>query len=341
MEKPIVSVIVPVYKTEKYLERCVCSLQNQTLQDIEIILVDDGSPDNCPDMCDQFAAHDSRIKVVHKKNGGLSSARNAGMRLARGESIGFVDSDDDVEPDMYEKLWDTLQNQQVDFVMSDYLRVPVNESVYLKTLDLRPGRYNKEDLRREIFPSLIMGEQLDYGPLLSVCHCLYLAEFLKKKDLWFDEEVRWSEDNEFSARVGYQADSFYYLKGEGLYHYRQNPGSITTGYRPGSWTVYCVMNQHLRENFEHTADYDFERQLKLHLIYYACNCIDQAGSLPPRMTRREICRILCTPQLTATFQGFYTPEVPWKLKVQLWLMRHRCTLALHALVSKRKRERHA
>ena len=114
-----VSIVVPVYKTEKYLERCVCSLQNQTLQDIEIILVDDGSPDNCPDMCDQFAAHDSRIKVVHKKNGGLSSARNAGMKVASGKYIGFVDSDDDVEPDMFAFMLKEAENNAADFVMSD------------------------------------------------------------------------------------------------------------------------------------------------------------------------------------------------------------------------------
>ena len=88
---PKVSIVVPVYKVEKYLVRCVCSLQNQTLRDIEIILVDDGSPDSCPEMCDALAAQDSRIRVIHKKNGGLSSARNAGLKVASGKYVGFVD----------------------------------------------------------------------------------------------------------------------------------------------------------------------------------------------------------------------------------------------------------
>lgn len=329
---PRVSIVVPVYKTERYLERCVASLQNQTLRDIEILLVDDGSPDGCPEMCDRFAAEDSRIKVIHKKNGGLSSARNAGMREARGNYIGFVDSDDDAEPDMYEKMLAVMEAEHADFVMSDYLRITGSGSTFLKTLDLRPGRYDKEDLRREIFPSLIMGEQVDYGPLLSVWHCLYRAEFLKKNNLWFDEEVRWSEDNEFSARVGYLADRFYYQKGEGLYHYYQNPGSITTGYRPGAWEVYCVMNRHLRETFEHAADYDFDRQLRLHLIYYACSCLGQAGSLPPKTARREMRRILHTPQLIEAFRDFRLPSVPGKLKAQLWLMKYRCTDVLAMLI---------
>ena len=155
MSMPVVSVVVPVYKVEKYLERCVASLRSQTLRDVEIILVDDGSPDSCPEMCDALAEQDSRIRVIHKKNGGLSSARNAGLKVASGKYVGFVDSDDDVEPDMYEKMLSVIESENVDFVMSDYLRIPASGSPYLKTLNLRPGRYDKAALREEIFPSLI------------------------------------------------------------------------------------------------------------------------------------------------------------------------------------------
>ena len=184
---PIVTVVVPVYKVEKFLERCVTSLKNQSLRDIEIILVDDGSPDTCPAMCDAFAMQDVRIRVIHKKNGGLSSARNAGLKAASGKYVGFVDSDDDVEPDMYEKMLAVIESENVDFVMSDYLRIPASGSRYLKTLEIRPGRYDKAALRKEIFPSLIMGENLDYGPLLSVWHCLYRTDFLRSNRFYFDE----------------------------------------------------------------------------------------------------------------------------------------------------------
>ena len=93
-DQKLISVIVPIYNVERYLEKCVNSILVQTYSNLEIILVDDGSPDNCPQLCDQLAKKDSRIVVVHKKNGGLSSARNAGIDIARGEYIGFVDSDD-------------------------------------------------------------------------------------------------------------------------------------------------------------------------------------------------------------------------------------------------------
>lgn len=108
MDTPLISVIVPVYKVEQYIDRCVQSITDQTYRNLEIILVDDGSPDHCPAMCDAWAAKDSRIKVMHKENGGLSDARNAGMAVASGTYMGFVDSDDYIAPEMYQLLYDRI-----------------------------------------------------------------------------------------------------------------------------------------------------------------------------------------------------------------------------------------
>lgn len=114
MEEPLISVIVPVYKVEPYLDKCISSIVNQTYKNLEIILVDDGSPDNCPTMCDAWAEKDSRIRVIHKTNGGLSDARNAGMTVATGELMAFVDSDDWIVPDMYEYLYQRLTEDNSD-----------------------------------------------------------------------------------------------------------------------------------------------------------------------------------------------------------------------------------
>ena len=113
MEYPLISVIVPVYNTKEYLHRCVQSLRNQTYPQIEILLVDDGSTDQTGALCDRLAKRDFRIRVFHKKNGGSSSARNMGITEARGEYLGFVDSDDYVEPDMYEKLYAAIEKYGV------------------------------------------------------------------------------------------------------------------------------------------------------------------------------------------------------------------------------------
>ena len=110
----LISVVVPVYKVEKYLNRCVKSIVDQTYGNLEIILVDDGSPDCCPAMCDAWTEKDSRIKVIHKKNGGLSDARNAGMEVANGELIGFVDSDDWIAPGMYQYLYEAMKSDDSD-----------------------------------------------------------------------------------------------------------------------------------------------------------------------------------------------------------------------------------
>lgn len=116
MNQPLLSVIVPIFKVEEYLDRCVESIVNQTYKNLEIILVDDGSPDNCPQMCDSWADKDKRIKVVHKENGGLSDARNAGMPFATGEIISFIDSDDWIELDMFEKMLNRMQEDNSDVV---------------------------------------------------------------------------------------------------------------------------------------------------------------------------------------------------------------------------------
>ena len=112
----LISVIVPIYNVEKYLDRCVDSIINQTYKNLEIILVDDDSPDNCPQMCDDYAKKDSRIKIVHKENGGLSDARNAGMKVATGEYVSFIDSDDYISLDFYETLLETIVDNDSDIV---------------------------------------------------------------------------------------------------------------------------------------------------------------------------------------------------------------------------------
>ena len=125
----LLSVIVPIYKVEEYLQKCVDSIINQTYTNLEIILVDDGSPDNCGKICDEYAAKDERIVVIHKANGGLSDARNAGIEIAKGEYLGFVDSDDYIAPDMYEVLMEDMLKTGVDMAICAVRRV-YKESVF-------------------------------------------------------------------------------------------------------------------------------------------------------------------------------------------------------------------
>ncbi|MDU6472960.1 glycosyltransferase family 2 protein [Intestinibacter bartlettii] len=321
---PKVSIVVPIYNVEKYLEQCLDSIINQTLKDIEIILVDDGSPDNCPQMCDDYAKKDSRIKVVHKKNGGLSSARNAGIEVAIGDYIGFIDSDDYIELDMYEKMYNIARESNVDFVMSDYYRVS-DEGKIKATLDMNEGIYDKKKIKKDIFPTLIMGDDINYGRLLSVWNCLYKRELLYQNNLMFDEEVKYSEDNLFSSIIGYKANSFYYMKGSYLYNYRYNPNSISKTYKPDAWSVYLKMNNKLKDLFLGVEDYNFRNQLNAHIIYYAFNCINHVGNSDKSFSYKykEIKRILNTKELKDGFKNFKAGNISTKLKISIWMLKHK------------------
>lgn len=125
----LISIIVPIYKVEKYIEKCIKSIVDQSYQNLEIILVDDGSPDKCPDICDKWAKIDDRIKVIHKVNGGLSDARNVGFTLSTGKYIGFVDSDDYIEKNMYEKLYVALKSENADLAICNLEKVQEDGNV--------------------------------------------------------------------------------------------------------------------------------------------------------------------------------------------------------------------
>ena len=136
----LISIIIPVYKVEPYLRKCVDSVLAQTYTNIEVILVDDGSPDNCPAICDEYAENDPRVKVIHKKNGGLSDARNAGMAYMQGAYVGFVDSDDWIEPHMYETLHALMKKYDADMAFGGVADDEICEG---NTVTIRCSDYGK------------------------------------------------------------------------------------------------------------------------------------------------------------------------------------------------------
>ena len=148
-EKALISLIIPVYKVEKYLEKCIQSVINQTYENLQIILVDDGSPDNCGKICDEYAKKDHRIEVIHKSNGGLSDARNKGLEIAKGEYIGFVDSDDYIEADMYEVLYNLLKQYNADVSICNFYTVSQGK-ISIKNADNGINEYNRIKILKEI-----------------------------------------------------------------------------------------------------------------------------------------------------------------------------------------------
>ena len=203
---PLVSIIVPVYNTEKQLEKCVNSLLNQTLKDIEIILVDDGSPDNCPKMCDAFKEKDCRIKVIHKENGGLSSARNAALEIAEGDYIGFVDSDDFVDATMFEKMHSKINEDNSDICICSHYNV-CGDNVVSNGLPFDCSVLYKEEIVQKLICPLI-GYSNTYSPKIFegfVCRQLFRKALIK--DIKFkSEKTYFAEDVVFDFEVYQKAD---------------------------------------------------------------------------------------------------------------------------------------
>lgn len=211
----LVSIIVPIYKVEEYLIKCIDSLVNQTYKDLEIILVDDGSPDSCGDICDEAAKHDNRIKVVHKKNGGLSDARNAGMQIATGKYISFIDSDDFISLDFYQTLLDVIKRTDCDIVECGVLKVnPDFEDKHDISKITSEKTYSAKDALVELIND---GEFHQH-----VWNKLYKREVVE--NILF-EKGACNEDEFWTYRVFGNAKKIVKVDTK-MYFYLQRPGSI-------------------------------------------------------------------------------------------------------------------
>lgn len=213
-QRPTVSIIVPVYNVAADLDRCVESLVSQTLRDIEILLVDDGSTDASGKLCDEWVGRDERIRVVHKENGGLSSARNAGMEVARGDYFGFVDSDDYVDTRMYEAMLSAFASDEVSIVTCGRY-VHMGEFVKEDFCGAEKTVYNAEEAMREV----LLGRALD----VSACDKLYRRELF---DSIRYPEGRISEDAAIILPMLAQCEKVVNC-GESFYHYVFRMGSIS------------------------------------------------------------------------------------------------------------------
>ncbi len=180
------SVIVPVYKVEKYLSGCIESVLNQTFSDFELILVDDGSPDTCPQICEEYAKKDNRIKVLHKENGGLASARRAGIKVAEGDYVFNLDSDDLIENDTLEYAYKIIKETACEIVAFSYRWVKNGHTVNITNDGLDEGLYNKNDIEKQIFPRLLMDKNMNH---ISY----YLSGKAVKRDLLTPHQLNVSE----------------------------------------------------------------------------------------------------------------------------------------------------
>ncbi len=240
----LISVIVPVYNVEKYLNRCVKSIINQSFKNIEIILVDDGSPDNCPKMCDEFAKEDSRIKVIHKKNAGLGMARNSGLDIAIGEYIAFVDSDDYLPINALEKMYDAAKENQADTVLGGYYREGKDgfKECYLPFSDV--SYEGKEDIIDNVLVNMLGSPREYYDDVMlkrSAWASLYSRKVIVDNKLAFHSEREFiSEDVIFDLDYYPNANKVVLIK-DLVYYYCSNGSSLTLSYNPERYKKYVIL----------------------------------------------------------------------------------------------------
>lgn len=291
---PLISVIVPVYKVEAYLGRCVDSIRNQTWKNLEIILVDDGSPDHSGALCDGYARQDSRIRVIHKPNGGLSSARNAGMAAAVGEYLAFVDSDDWIAPDMYEKLLNLMTRWDAQLACAG--RYDVREETGSRKVGLCPPReecISGQTLAGRIF----LYDNCDS----SACDKLYRRELLQNLRY---PDGRVCEDMPVTYRIALAAERAAMCP-EPLYFYFHRKGSITQAKEITDKTFHYSQNTqeiypYILKNYPEIAPQ--ARFLRVHSLAHILLLLSQADGAVRKNYRKEY---VCARRALAKHTGFF------------------------------------
>lgn len=221
----MISVIVPIYNISEYLEKCINSITEQCYKDLEIILVDDGSTDGSPEICDEYASKDMRIRVIHKRNEGLVRARKTGLQASTGDYIAYVDGDDWIEPNMLERLYKTLVKQDVDIVMCGRFEDTgdTHRAVYH---GIKEGRYDKSTLLNNVYPKMIVNEGFfEWGIFPGVWDKLWRREALERFQMDVEDRLTMGEDAACTYQALLNANSIYILH-ECLYHYRQTVTSM-------------------------------------------------------------------------------------------------------------------
>lgn len=238
-----VSVIIPIYNKEKYLKQCLDSVVNQTLRNIEIILVNDGSADNSKKICEEYVAKDKRIILINQENSGAATARQKGLDIAKGEYIYFIDADDHIEPDLCERVYSEAEKTGADIVLFNCIEHKSEngkEKLVYKEKFLENGLYNRQDIIDKILPRTL--SEYDNGKWTGLIRwCLWLRFFknslIKDNNISFISKFRRCQDLQFTFECTIHAQSYYYIGDAYLYHQNYVEDSLSKGYNKNLWKL--------------------------------------------------------------------------------------------------------
>lgn len=296
MMEPTISVIVPVYNIEKYLTECLESIAAQTQEGIQVLLIDDGSKDSSGQICKEFISGHPNFEYYYKENGGTASARNMGLGHARGEYIGFVDSDDWIEPDMFETMYRAAKEADADIVycrmagLADYVDVPA-------------GAYRGEEVRSRLYPKLLPHvvssgtfRTMDWGN----CSRLYRRELVHGSGIRFCDRSRRCEDFAFSVECAIHARSYVVLDAGELYHYRPNENSKSRSYTKNMWQSIQALMGYMVEMTGQCAAHDFTDAMQVCIFYFCTQVIRNEMRQADSALRIEKIREVVTDPLCVT-----------------------------------------
>ncbi|PJW13251.1 glycosyl transferase family 2 [Geobacillus sp. Manikaran-105] len=341
----VYSIVVPVYNVESYLRRCLDSLLSQSLNDIEIIVVNDGSTDNSLEILNEYAKKDNRVIVVNKSNSGVSSARNEGICIARGEYIGFVDPDDWVDLNMYEEMYNTAVADKADIVMCGYIREFGSHSKEKKFPLPEKVCYQNSQIHSNVMRRLVgpLNEEMRNPELLdawgTVWSKLYRSEIIKENGLRFVDlsEIGTNEDSLFNINAFYYAKTFVFLNKPYYHYWRANTTSVTAKYKPNLIDQWFKLYDYI-ENFlnEKKMGQDFylalNNRICLNALGLGLNIISKENNMSVLMRIKQLRKILNDNRLKNAFRQFNIGYFPFAWKVFYFCAKYRLTLAYYVML---------
>ncbi len=322
-----ISVIVPVYNVERYLKRCVDSILAQTVKGLEMILVDDGSTDGSGAICDEYASRYEQIRVCHKKNGGLTSAWKAGLVLASGTYIGFVDSDDWIDPDMYERMLALAKREQADMTVCGLVydfedpKIPKREEIS----NFRKEVYSRREIEN-LFPFLI-NDGYFFGRTLQPARVtkLFRAELLRANEKYCDDQVALGEDMQITFPALLDARKLCVVQNFYPYHYWINKQSITGKYDGAYMDKVRLLAERLLFISREKNVYDFEPQIRNDFLSMTVLAVKneiyrnyKAGRKAVTANVRAICE---DPKVREAFEHHTMDKLSSSIRLYIWLMK--------------------
>lgn len=315
------SVIVPVYKVENYLSDCIESVLNQTFSDFELILVDDGSPDKCPEICDNYKEKDGRIKVVHKPNGGLASARRAGIKVATGEYVFNLDSDDLIERDTLECAYEIIKDTACEIVSFSYRWVKKGKTVKITNDGLEEGIYTEDAIKKYIYPRILMDKNMNHISYYLSGKAIK-RELLLPLQLGVSEKISLGEDLCCTFPCYLHAESVYISK-KTAYLYTVREDSLSKNFNTEQ--IYLLENviNELSKNEINKVD-DFDKQLSRYSCFMCFTVLAAAAEGNHFKYINELKKNIINSQHSKKIPLAQFENISLKSTISIFLMKKQC-----------------